>query len=115
MFFFNEQATNKYGSSESQEITVRVEDVNDQRPVCNPSHITVLLPSHSKVPVEVIDIRSVCTDGDLSPANGIRNFSLTGKSDCENGTFVHVDSLRNSLSHCVKLSVLIQQNKVNIQ
>ncbi|NXJ08249.1 CDHR3 protein, partial [Odontophorus gujanensis] len=73
------------GHSSEMEITVIIEDINDNPPECNPSTFRKEINENSTTGIVLLDLRNCCKDIDVDPPNNL--FSFTGLSGFGSNNF----------------------------
>ncbi|NWT51129.1 CDHR3 protein, partial [Erythrocercus mccallii] len=73
------------GHASEMEITVIVDDVNDNPPECNPSHFRKEVNENTAPGIFLVDLINYCKDNDVDPSNN--QFSFTGLSGFGSNNF----------------------------
>ncbi|NXB82367.1 CDHR3 protein, partial [Donacobius atricapilla] len=74
-----------YGHASEMEITVIIDDVNDNPPECNPSDFRKEVNENTTPGTFLVDLRNYCKDIDVDPSNN--QFSFTGLSGFGSNNF----------------------------
>nr|XP_009664260.1 PREDICTED: cadherin-related family member 3 isoform X2 [Struthio camelus australis] len=82
------------GQASEMEITIIIEDLNDNPPECNPSTFREETNENATVGTFLLDLRNFCKDMDVDPPNNLFNF--TGLSGFGSNKFA-LDSLSGRL------------------
>lgn len=82
--FFYFKATDADGLQDTEQIVIKIIDVNDNKPVCDFSNKASSLSSQ-KDDIKFIDLALVCTDKDYSRDNRVKNITLLQNAACRNG------------------------------
>ncbi|NXC39166.1 CDHR3 protein, partial [Penelope pileata] len=73
------------GHAAEMEITVIIEDINDNPPECNPSSFRKEINENTTAEIFLLDLRNYCKDIDVDPRNNL--FSFTGLSGFGSSNF----------------------------
>ncbi|RMC10350.1 hypothetical protein DUI87_13153 [Hirundo rustica rustica] len=80
------------------EITVIIDDVNDNPPECNPSDFRKEVNENTTPGIFLVDLRNYCKDIDVDPSNN--QFSFTGLSGFGSNNFALESTVSGRLVNC---------------
>ncbi|KAJ7407114.1 cadherin related family member 3 [Willisornis vidua] len=101
------------GHAREMEITIIIEDINDNSPECNPSAFRKEVNENTTPGTFLVDLRNYCKDIDVDPSNN--QFNFTGLSGFGSNNFALESTVSGRLvSCCPKVYEFIQEDIIYI-